>query len=643
MDTQNSQLDAEAVNLAKAIRQTETGGNFNAQGKSGEWGGYQFTKPTWQKLNQKYGTNYQFGSATPEQQNELAYKQIKDWKDQGYNVGQVASMWNAGESKPNAYQENYQGINAKGVKFNTPAYAKSVATAYQQLKAGQEVGIDPNNPSSTTGTQMTEKPNPYGATFRAGDNTGNTGNPIIDIGQGVVTDIGKMAGNIPSSALNLGKNLANAVVHPIKTAEAIGNTAVGGLERGAGAITGKQVNTDQTKTFDAVIGQLRDRYGSVEGLRKTAIEDPVGLALDIATALEGVGGAVKGASLAGQAGDIADLTEGMTGAEKSAFVSDLAKEGALGKGAEVGSQIGEAGSKINPMNIALKGVSKIGETAGNAIDKFQEGMQGGIFKPTPSQLAKNPNLLSDMANEGLFAFTKRGLEGKIYSGLREIGSSIDEAVGSASGEISTQDLIKPLEELKATYANIPGEASSVKTVDGIIQDTLAKGDTISLQDAQQLKMDMYDNLPKGSFMRKMLENPASAEAQRQLARSLRVELEKQIPELGDLNKKYAIYKAAKDVIGNTIKRASGKGIAGSGVGLYDLMTAMTGGTFGGFSGALKALAGEKLITSTAVLSGVSKLLNLFDKVSIPERLALWQTILSETANKMPKSALQPTQ
>ncbi len=133
----NTQLDPDAVNLTKAIRQTESGGNFKASGKSGEYGAYQFTEPTWNATSAKYGVNVHLKDATPEQQNEVAYKQVKEWKDKGNNVGQIASMWNAGEKRPNAYLENNVGTNKYGVHYDTPTYAKNVATTYQELKKGK--------------------------------------------------------------------------------------------------------------------------------------------------------------------------------------------------------------------------------------------------------------------------------------------------------------------------------------------------------------------------------------------------------------------------------------------------------------------------------------------------------------------------
>lgn len=132
--TSSPGLDPQAVALAKAIRQTESGGNAKAKGASGEFGAYQWEPATWDAMSKAAGVNVPLEQSTLEQQNEVAYKQIKAWKDQGHNVGQIASMWNAGEGAPNAYLQGNVGVNNKGVNYNTPAYAKKVADYYQQFK-----------------------------------------------------------------------------------------------------------------------------------------------------------------------------------------------------------------------------------------------------------------------------------------------------------------------------------------------------------------------------------------------------------------------------------------------------------------------------------------------------------------------------
>lgn len=142
------QLDKDVVNLAKAIRQNESGGDFTARGKSGEHGAYQYMPDTWKQWSKQYlGRDVPLDRATPQEQNEVAYKKIKEMKDRGFNVGQIASSWNAGEGNKDAYRTGFKGVNSQGVAYDTGAYAEKVARTYQDLKrGGSSVGSYPAPP-----------------------------------------------------------------------------------------------------------------------------------------------------------------------------------------------------------------------------------------------------------------------------------------------------------------------------------------------------------------------------------------------------------------------------------------------------------------------------------------------------------------
>jgi hypothetical protein len=151
MDNTSTQpLDPQAVALAQSIRQVESGGNFNAKGASGEYGAYQYLPATWASRAKQYGITTPLDQATPEQQNEVTYKWIEDKKNQGYNVGQIASMHNAGDGSPNAYL-GHSGVNSSGVAYDTKNYAQKVANAYQQIKS--QNGSGTQNNSGTQGIQ----------------------------------------------------------------------------------------------------------------------------------------------------------------------------------------------------------------------------------------------------------------------------------------------------------------------------------------------------------------------------------------------------------------------------------------------------------------------------------------------------------
>lgn len=363
----DNQLDPQVVNLAKSIRQTESGGNFASSGKSGEYGAYQFTPDTWNKYSSKYGINAPLNQATPEQQNAVAYNKIKEWKDSGKDVTQIASMWNAGEGEPNAYTGKFSdgslstGKNKKGVNFDVPAYAKSVATAYQKLKGGGQVGADPNNPSSVASTQNANvKPqdDTYGASFPSSPNDSILGGTL------------KTIGNIPSSALNFGKSIFNMVQHPIDTSKGIISAAAGGAEEGYNSITGsKTFSNDRTKTFDSLVGALKNRYGSLDNLQKTATNDPVGFGTDILAVLEG------GAGLVGKIGGVdavGALNRGLSTVAKpvagaiKATASTPFKLAARTLGLETG--VGYD---------AIKTGMQASTAGGDAMKAFTKGLRGG--------------------------------------------------------------------------------------------------------------------------------------------------------------------------------------------------------------------------------------------------------------------------
>lgn len=340
--TQPTQLDPQALAMTKAIRQVESGGNFQAQGKSGEYGAYQFTKDTWNALAPKYGVTSKFGEATPEDQNKVAYNQVADWKNKGFNVGQVASMWNAGSGKPNAYLEGNAGTNSAGVNYDTQGYAQKVAQAYQQFKPQQTGGV-PGIP--TANAQV----------------PGQQPQPQQDQGPSVSGFIG----NAASSAGNLVGGLGQAVMHPIKTAETLAGTVAGGFEKLGG------LNNSDTQMFDNTIHYLGQRYGGssigevVKNIGHTLYTDPVGAALDLSTVLDGAGAAI---GAAGKIADISKVAELSKAADYISSVNGLIKTGtpeanALLRQEGTLTHIGDALTAIGKYTNPLGAVAGIGKKA----------------------------------------------------------------------------------------------------------------------------------------------------------------------------------------------------------------------------------------------------------------------------------------
>lgn len=117
--------------IIRAIAYAENGGKPNLDtpvaGKTGEMKSiFQFTPGTW-KLYAKQVLGDENAPLNNDNEVNVVARKVEKWIDGGMTVGQIASMWNAGESKPNAYKENWKGVNEKyGVSYDTPAYAKKV-------------------------------------------------------------------------------------------------------------------------------------------------------------------------------------------------------------------------------------------------------------------------------------------------------------------------------------------------------------------------------------------------------------------------------------------------------------------------------------------------------------------------------------
>lgn len=153
--------------------------------------------------------------------------------------------------------------------------------AFDPTKFGA-VAVQKFDPSSFGATPMTPKPDPlaytgtdYGATFPSDPNNDSA------LGAGA-----KAVGNIPSSAYSNVSGFASIVAHPFQTLDAIGNSVLGGLQKGVTAATGFEFPDtgayNKADTTASAMGKgLSDRYGSIDNLQRTATNDPLGFGMDI--------------------------------------------------------------------------------------------------------------------------------------------------------------------------------------------------------------------------------------------------------------------------------------------------------------------------------------------------------------------------
>lgn len=96
--------------IAAAIRQHESGGDYNAHNPHGANGAYQFIPATWRSVNQQFGGD---GSWTPQNQDKVAKAYIGQILNQYHtsDPGVVAASWYVGHYDPHT---NYNYVPAPG-------------------------------------------------------------------------------------------------------------------------------------------------------------------------------------------------------------------------------------------------------------------------------------------------------------------------------------------------------------------------------------------------------------------------------------------------------------------------------------------------------------------------------------------------
>lgn len=123
--------DDHAVELAKSIAYLETGGALDCSmvGKNGEKGCHQYMPNTWASYSKDV-----FGyiaPQTPENAQKVTEAKMREWIAQGLSDRQIFLIWNQGHAG-----QCIKGINAKGVAYDSCAYAENALKVLQKITTG---------------------------------------------------------------------------------------------------------------------------------------------------------------------------------------------------------------------------------------------------------------------------------------------------------------------------------------------------------------------------------------------------------------------------------------------------------------------------------------------------------------------------
>jgi hypothetical protein len=187
-----------------------------------------------------------------------------------------------------------------------------------------------------------------------------------DYGSMSAGDVGLSAAkNLWPSAKKFGSDMVQPVLHPIDTAKSLGSLGMGLIEK---LIPGEQ---GHEASADAVGKFFMDRYGSIEGIKKTLATDPVGAAADLATVLTGAGGlAARAPGMAGKAGRVAS-----TAGRAIDPLALAVKTGKLG-GSAVATAIGNLGTHTG--GDSIRSAFGAGVSGGQKGADFLDNMRGNV-------------------------------------------------------------------------------------------------------------------------------------------------------------------------------------------------------------------------------------------------------------------------
>lgn len=295
----------------------------------------------------------------------------------------------------------------------------------------------------------------------------------------------------------------------------------------------------------------------------------------------------------------------------------------------LGDQVQTVSNDINPYAQMAKGANALL----NKGKDFAQYLYQQSLKPTKSVIQKFPDVVKTGLSEGVIV-SKGGLEkvGTIIDNLDEkIGQAISDSK-SKGGVVMPEEVIKSLDETKDFFKNSIGGSKYTQQLDDLANSFRAEhlkdgytftdgafqnadGETvpateatkpIPVEEAQQLKQNTY------ATMRKMYGEMKGAEVEgtKALARGLKEEIAKQVPEVSDLNARESKLIGLDKALQDFVRRQGNHNVLGL-AGEAGLATgiAENGNMAGGLKVGFLAALAKKAIESPMIKSTLGILLN----------------------------------
>lgn len=317
-------------------------------------------------------------------------------------------------------------------------------------------------------------------------------NAVVQQGQqpqgAQLTDTGSFGGNVANSAGQFIGGVASAVgniFNPDMSKNTVAN--IGGVLKGAAevplvlawnALTGKKpgedggayVDSPQFQAFTQAMGQ---RYGSLDAIKKTAYQDPIGFVADVATLASGAG-------------------EALTAAGDASKISSLSR---------IGEGVTTAANAANPINLVTKPIELTASLAKAGLENLAPALEKSNLRLTPADSRKFQDFIKPATDYIAENFKAAGPEAKHAEAIDKIEtientfkSWLDES-GVGSKTFDTQHLIDEANKIKSEFRTSRDSLSINNQIDNFtktIETNWPEGQ-MSVSDLNELKRSTFKN------------------------------------------------------------------------------------------------------------------------------------------------------
>jgi|GEM_PF-6933115 len=242
----------------------------------------------------------------------------------------------------------------------------------------------------------------------------------------------ELRGNILPSAKRMASGIYDAVSHPLETVDNTGALISGGLGHAWNAVTPEFMNMEPGHDMNmasALAQGMRDRYGGVQNIRRTMIEDPVGALSDASMLLSGGAGAaarvpmLEGTMLPRALAAAADVTNpikaaavaGNTVAKGGGFLASYPLSMTTGAPAEVIREAVKSGYRGSVSGQAFRDAMR-GNTPDEAIIGQARDAMGNLAEKRSAEYLRN---MQSTAESGAVVDT-----GPVRNALDELRQSL---------------------------------------------------------------------------------------------------------------------------------------------------------------------------------------------------------------------------